>query len=290
MTKMKIIYRLTLVVVTIVASFSFDIAVAHIKNEASQFPDIEFSDARFDIVLLVGAGIIPETPVFEPDAPFSRNDLATWAALAGELGVGGETPDTDALATAALEQGLIASIDDQATYEDINTVFFRGELTPDRPAATPTKGEAASYFATHLTSSAGEALLARRGVRKGPAGYVAHVELKRNPDGGNTYMITIGDTSLPRYAHGRVANGPTVLVQWDGLSVRRSFIRDQGDRAFWTYLEAEPAATPDHGSNSPVPGDETRSEVTTNHSLLYGLVAAASGLALVLFFRGRRSP
>ncbi len=59
MTKMKIIYRLTLVVVTIVASFSFDIAVAHIKNEASQFPDIEFSYARFDIVLLVGAGIIP---------------------------------------------------------------------------------------------------------------------------------------------------------------------------------------------------------------------------------------
>ena len=287
---MKINYRLILVLAAIVASFIVDNAVAHIKNEASQFPDIEFSDARFDIVLLVGAGIIPETPVFEPDALFTRVDLATWTALAEELGVGGETPDTDALATAALEQGLIASIDDQATYEDINTVLFRGELTPDRPAATPTKGEAASYIATHLTSSAGEALLARRGVRKGPAGHAARVELKRNPDGGNTYMITIGGMSLPMYAHGRVANGPTDLVQWDGLTVRRSFIRDQGDRAFWTYLEVEPAATPDHGSNSPAPGDETRSEVTTNRSLLYGLVAAASGLALVLFFRGRGSP
>ncbi len=290
MTKMKKKYRLTLVLVAVVASFSFDIAVAHIKNEASQFPDIEFSDARFDIVLLVGAGIIPETPVFEPDAPFTRVDLATWAALAGELGAGGETPDIDALATAALEQGLIASIEGQATVEDINNIFFRGELTPDRQAATLTKAEAASYIATHLTSFAGEMLLARRGVRKGPAGHAARVELKRNPDGGNTYMITIGGMSLPMYAHGRVANGPTDLVQWDGRMVRRSFIREQGDLAVWTYLEAEPIATPVLGGNSTGPEDRTGSEAMTSRSLLYGLVAVASGLGLILFFQGRRSP
>ena len=290
MKTMKIDYRSVLVLVAIVVSFSFDNAVAHIKNEASQFPDIEYSDARFDIVLLVGAGMIPETPVFEPDALFTRADLATWAALAEDLGAGGETPDTDALATAALEQGLIASIDGQATYEDINTVFFRGQLAPDRPAATPTKGEAASYIATHLASSAGEALLARRGVRTGPAGYAAQVELKRNPDGGNTYMITIGDTSLPMYAHGRVANGPTDLAQWDGRTVRRSFIREQGDLAFWTYLEAEPIATPVPGGNSTGPEDPTGSKANTNRNLFYGLVAAASGLGLILFFQGRRSP
>ncbi len=138
MTKIEINNRLTLVLVAIVVSFGFDNAAAHIKNEASQFPDIEYSDARFDIVLLVGAGIIPETPVFEPGALFTRVDLATWAALAWDLGAGGETPDTDALATAALQQGLTSSIDGQATYEEINKVFFRGQLTPDRPAATPT--------------------------------------------------------------------------------------------------------------------------------------------------------
>lgn len=290
MTKMKIDYRLTFVLVSIVASSSFDNAVAHIKNEASQFPDIEFSDARFDIVLLVGAGIIPETPVFEPDALFTRVDLATWAALAEGPGAGGETPDTDSLATAALEQGLIASIDGQATYQEINKVLFRGQLTPDQPAAIPTKGEAASYIATHLTTTAGAALLARRGVRNGPAGYAARVELKRNPDGGNTYMITVGDTSLPMYAHGRVANGPTDLVQWDGLTVRRSFIREQGDLEFWTYLEAEPIATPVLGGDSTGPEDPTASEAKANHNLFYGLVAAASGLGLILFFRKRRSP
>ena len=265
-------------------------ALAHIKNEASQFPDIEFSDARFDIVLLVGAGIIPETPVFEPDALFTRVDLATWAALAENLGVGGETPDTDALAAAALQQGLVESTDGQATYEEISDMFFRGQLTPDRPAATPTKGEAASYIATHLTTSAGEVLLAGRGVRMGPAGHVARVESQSNPDGGNTYMITIGAMSLPMYAHGRVANGPIDLVQWDGRTVRRSFIREQGDLILWTYLEAEPIAAAVLDSNLGAREDRTGSQLTTNRNLLYGLVAAALGLGLLLFFRRRRSP
>ena len=287
---LRFFHALAVVTVAVLGLLTVGIAIAHIKNEASQFPDIEFSDARFDIVVLVGAGIIPETPVFEPDAPFSRFDLATWAALAENLGVGGETPDTDALAAAALEQGLVESTDGPATYKKINDVFFRGQLTPDRPAATPTKGEAASFIATHLTTSAGEVLLARRGVRKGPAGYDARVESRSNPDGGNTYMITIGATSLPMYAHGRVANGPIDLVQWDGRTVRRSFIREQGDLILWAYLEAEPIAEVVLASNSELREDRTGSEVSTNRNLLYGLVAAALGLGLLMFFRRRRSP
>lgn len=286
---MKINYRFKLVLVAIVASLTVGNAAAHIKNEASQFPDIEFSDGRFDIVLLVGAGIIPETPVFEPDAPLSRNDLASWAALAENLGAGGETPDTEKLAAAALERGLIESLDRQATYADINKAFFRGQLTPDQAATVPSKGEAASFIATHLNTPAGEALLARRGVRKGPAGHTAQVELKQNPDGGNTYMITIGDTSLPMYAHGRVANGPTDLIQWDGRVVRRSFIREQGDLAFWTYLEAEPIATPEPDGASATVADQAMPQASTNRRLLYGLAAAASGLGLILFFQSRRS-
>jgi len=123
----------------------------------------------------------------------------------------------------------------------------------------------------------------------GPAGHAARVELQRNPDGGNTYMITIGETSLPMYAHGRVANGPTDLVQWDGRTVRRSFIRERGDLAFWAYLEAEPLATPEASSASAAIDDQTVPQASTNRRLLYGLAAAASGLGLILFFQGRRS-
>ncbi len=289
MNTMKYDYRSISLFVAIVATFAFAEAYAHIKNEATQFPDIEFADARFDIVVLVGAGIIPETPVFEPDAPFTRADLAVWAALAADLAAGGETPDTDALGKAALEQGLVDSVEGQATYEEVNNVFFDGQLTPDQPAAMPTRAEAATFIASHLDTAAGAALLARRGVRMGPSGHPARVELHRNPDGGNTYMITIGDTSLPMFAHGRVANGPTDLVQWDGRTVRRSFIRERGGLSYWAYLEAEPIKTAELAGIPVTTADTGTPGTTTNRNLLYGLIVAASGLGLVLFFQRRRS-
>ena len=123
----------------------------------------------------------------------------------------------------------------------------------------------------------------------GPAGHTAKVEIQRNPDGGNTYMITIGDTSLPMFAHGRVANGPTDLIQWDGRNVRRSFIRERGDLAVWIYLEAEPIKTPEPDGGSATIDDQAMPQASTNRRLLYGLVAAASGLGLILFFQGRRN-
>ena len=123
----------------------------------------------------------------------------------------------------------------------------------------------------------------------GPSGHAAQVELQRNPDGGNTYMITIGDTSLPMFAHGRVANGPTDLIQWDGRNVRRSFIRQQGDLAVWIYLEAEQLETPEDRGAAAVQADQAMPQKATNRRLLYGLVAAASGLGLILFFQGKRS-
>ena len=212
--------------------------LAHTTNEASQFPDIEFSESRFDIVVLVGAGIIPETPVFEPDLPMSRKELAVWAALYNNLGPGGETPDTDALAKSALAAGLVESFDGLATYADINSLFFDGLLTPASPEATPTKGEAASYIASMLSLPPGESLLAKRGLQVGPVGEVVSVESRTNPDGGSSYYITIGGLTLPMYAHGRVANGPTDLLLWQDRSVRRSFIRKQGDFKLWEYFEA----------------------------------------------------
>ncbi len=289
MNRIKYDYRLIFFSIAAATTLAVADADAHIKNEATQFPDIEFADARFDIVVLVGAGIIPETPVFEPDAPFTRADLAVWAALAADLGTGGETPDTDALGKAALEEGLIESVKGQATYEEINNVFFGGHLTLEQPAAKPTRGQAATFIASHLDTAAGTALLARRAVRQGPAGHPARVELRRNPDGGNTYIITIGDTSLPMFAHGRVANGPTDLVQWDGRTVRRSFIRERGGLAYWIYLEAEPIKTAELASNPVATADSDTPVTTRNRNLLYGLILAASCLGLVLFFQRRRS-
>jgi len=280
-------------IIVIAGALTTGSAIAHIKNEASQFPDIEFSKSRFDIVVLVGAGIIPETPVFEPDVPFSRLDLAVWTALYNNLGAGGETPDTEALAKAALEQGLVGSLVGEATFKEINDLFFQGQLVLDQAEAVPTRAEAASYIASALTTEAGVSLLQKRGLETGPAGTISQVELRSggNEHGDSSYFITIATQTLPMYAHGRVANGPIDLAQWQGRVVRRSYIRSEDGQSFWTYLEAEPtqAGGLDIGGQTETAEQDTQFAVQANHNLLYGLIAAVLVLGLFLFFRRKRT-
>lgn len=271
---------------------------AHIKNEATQFPDIEFSDARFDIVLLVGAGIIPETPVFEPDKPLSMKELATWLALAEGLTEGGETPDLAAMSALAVEQGFVDSVDGDATFSQLNQLIFNSMLVLDNPDQVPTKAVAASLIAEQFDSELGLALLQKRGLDRGASGMVSDVEV-RDGHHGNAYFITIGDTTLEMDAHGRVANGPTDLLQWRGKNVSRSFVRGSGHHAQWTYLEAVmPAPT------APVPdvvvaakiaapenlpaGEQVEAAPKYNRQLLYLLVVAALVLGAFLFSRRRR--
>ena len=263
---------------------------AHIKNDVSQFPDIEFSDARYDIVILVGAGIIPETPVFEPDAPMIIVDLAVWAALYNNLGEGGETPDTEALAKTALDQGLVKSLEGPATYADINDLFFQGHLVLEQPAANPKKAEAASFIASKFATPEGVSLLEKRELQAGPTGQISQVESRATADGGSSYFITRSGTTMPMYAHGRVANGPTDLVQWQGRTIRKSFVRKQDDLTLWMYLEAEPVqiAGPEPITMPGLEGAGTESVVQTNHNLLFGLIGGVMVLGVVLFFKRKR--
>ena len=278
-------------------------AAAHIKNEGSQFPDIEFSEARFDIVLLVGAGVIPETPVFEPDQPLTKADLAAWAALAKGLGEGGETPDTRKLANAAREARLIDSLEGEATYDDINNVLFEGQLTPDQPGAVPAKGGAASFIAANLTIPLENgSLLEQLGLEPGPTGAVTEVESRTDPDQGSAYYLTIGGETHQMYAHGRVANGPTDLLQWQDRTVRQTFLRgadehgahDHGGAggAVWAYLEAEPiraAAAETVTAAARAAQQDAAPAVETDNNLLYGLIAAVLVLGVLLFFRRKRT-
>ena len=275
-------------IVLIVCWFVGSNALAHIKNEASQFPDIEFSASRFDIVVLVGAGIIPETPVFEPDKPMSKRELAVWAGLAADLGSGGETPDIASLADSALHEGLVDTLEGDATLADLNMAIFEGVLSVENAETVPTKAEAATFIAEQLPLDAGMTLLNRMGLRVGGTGVVSAVHTGDSHHGAATYIITIEGTSLPMYSHGRVANGPVDLLQWQGRTVGRSFVRGDGHSAMWTYLETEqikelvaekPTAEVLETPVEPPPADRT---------LLYGLTAAVVVLGLALFFRRRR--
>lgn len=263
-------------------------ALAHIKNEASQFPDIEFSESRFDIVVLVGAGIIPETPVFEPDKPMSKRELAVWAGLAADLGSGGETPDVTSLADSAFDHGLVDTLLGDATFADINVAIFEGALSVENAETVPTKAEAATFIAKQLSLDAGMTLLNKKGLQVGATGVVTDVQPGDSQHGAATYIITIDGTSLPMYSHGRVANGPVDLLQWQGRDVGRSFIRGEGHAAMWTYLETEQIKE--------LVVEEATAEVvetpfeppSADRNLLYGLAAAVVVLGLALFFRRRR--
>ncbi len=279
----------------VLLSFATMAVSAHIKNEATQFPDIEYSDARFDIVVLVGAGIIPETPVFEPDKALSKAELATWVALAEGLGRGGETPDTDALAAAAVAAGRVDTLEGNATLADLDRLFFGGELALDDAERTPSKAEAARLIATQLGTDAGRVLLDNRGLASGATGDVVSVEVREGHH-GTAYVMTIGATTLQMDEHGRVANGPTDLLQWEGRKVRRSFVRGDGDRARWIYLEAEPPASAVPVSVDAAPVAEPAAPHAApeapapNRDLLYWLIAAAAILGIVLFVsRGKRA-
>ena len=276
-------------------------ALGHIKNEATQFPDIEFSDARFDIVVLVGAGIVPETPVFEPDKTLSNEELATWIALAEGLGRGGENPDTAALAAAAIDQGLVDTLDGDAHIADLDRLFFAGKLSSEDGERTPTKAEAATLIAAALGTETGEALLEKRGLTVGVAGEVVEVAIEEGHH-GNAYVMTIGDTKLQMDEHGRVANGPTDLLQWEGRKVRRSFVRGSGHHANWMYLEAEPrevataietpvtTVSPAVSTDAGAPGAVTEAieEPPTERNVLYWLVAVVAILGALMFFQRRR--
>jgi len=229
---------------------------AHILTETSQFPDIKTSDARFDIVVLVGAGIVPETPEFGPDKNLSRTDLAAWGAHAASLlGKTSDKPDVNALARAALEQGLVKSLDGDATYADINALFFNDKDTPTQADAVPTRAQAASYLAKGLVKPVPGSLLEKSGLQAGPTGEVTKVESRTNPDGGSSSYVTIGETTLPVYTHAKVGNGPSDITKWKGLTARRSFVRKLGDITVWLYLEAETVAgkaeepAHDHGAH-----------------------------------------
>ena len=152
-------------------------------------------------------------------------------------------------------------------------------------------GDVQEVIATALGSEVGQGLLERRGLGTGVGGDVTDVAIEEGHH-GNAYVLTIGGTKLQMDEHGRVANGPTDLLQWEGRRVRRSFVRGSGDHAQWIYLEAEPrqaapvvAAPAANGEVTSEPVDKP----ATDRSMLYWLVAVALVLGAGLFFQSRRS-
>jgi hypothetical protein len=228
--------------------FTVSNVVAHTDNETTLFPDIKNTEARFDVILLVSIGIIPVTENYNPDDRLTRLDLAAWGTLARGLAEAGEKPIIKSLADIALANGMIDTVEGDASYADINKVLFMGLLSPDLlPKLNPTRAEAAKFIAANLSNGIkGDTLLESRGMYFGPTGEVTSVETRINPDGGTSYFISIANEIYPMYPHGKLANGPTDLKLWQEKKIKRSVVRNLGQFKLWVFLEADDASHADH--------------------------------------------
>ena len=214
-------------------------SIAHTTNEETLFPDIKSLDARFDIILLVGVGIIPETENFWPNKPMTLVDLAAWVGLSEGLVEIKDSLDIDLLAHSALKAGIAESLDGQANLSDVNKMIFQGRLLPTNEKAVLNRVDAAVYIAENITNIIeGDSWLQQKNMRVGPSGEVTKVESKINPDGSSLFFVTVAGETHPVFSHGKLANGPTDLHQWKGRLIRRSIIRDLGSMELWVFLEA----------------------------------------------------
>jgi hypothetical protein len=256
------------------------LASAHIENQQTQFPDIGASQHKDAIVLLVALDILPQTPTFQPDQPFSRQDLAAWAALAHRKDPGGEAPDVAKL----IQDGrsFVDSSSGNATAADINKAIFDGKLDLADPSQTFTHDQAAAFVADHLTP----AFVAALGATAGPSGTISNVKTGTSPDGDTSYTLVIAGNDYPVYDHARVV-GPTDLTLWQGKQLTRSYQAKEDNGPALTYLVmGQPAAAPTQTSSTAA----TPQPSSSNPALrwIVGLAVLLVVVAAVAFFRPRK--
>lgn len=271
-------------VVAVLCMFSA-LAFAHIANEETQFPDIGTSHNKDAIVLLVALDILPQTPTFQPDQPFTRKDLAAWAALAHRKDAGSEAPDMAKL----IEDGTsyVGSLTGNATATDINKAIFDGKLKLSNASQTFTHDQAAAFVADHLSAS----YVAALGVSSGPTGTISQVKTGTAPDGDTSYTLVIGGKDFPVYDHARVV-GPTDLTLWQGKDLARSYQAKTSDGPALTYLvlAQSPATNSQPAQASPVKSPQGSTASSSLPKWIIGLVIVVVVLALIAFSRPRKRP
>lgn len=203
-------------------------AFAHVMNKNNVFSDLSLTEAADEVVLLSALGVISyldDNFEFKPTEKLTAKDLAAW--VAGYNGVEGET--SEALAKAAVDEGLISTMEGDATYALVNEALFLGQLELDNAEATMTREEFAVFVASHVhRDMGGHTLLDMSGYEPGPTGIIEHVERvqKKTASGSSAYvyMMTIDGTVYEVGMHPRVLAESADPAVWVGQLVAESFI------------------------------------------------------------------
>ncbi|MDF2721451.1 MAG: hypothetical protein K0Q59_1126 [Paenibacillus sp.] len=196
-------------------------ASAHIVNERNLYEDVQQMAGKDDLVFLTGIQAIVydhSVSLFKPKEKLTRKELAHWAASFFRLKPSGTAAE---LAQAALQQGLVASLDGNATYADANKAFFGGAAQVDKPEQELTREAYAAFLAPYVSKPInGKSLIERAGYAPGPSGTVEAVETR----GADAVYVTVSGKVYPLAMHPRVLHAAADAAQWKGLALGRSWL------------------------------------------------------------------
>lgn len=200
---------------------------AHVMTETDLFGDLSISDAPEEITLLAALGIISlqdTERTFRPQDTLIAEDLAAW--LGSYYGLEGTT--STELAQAAFAQGLLSTIDGNATYSLVDEAFFHGALRVENPDEEMTRDQFAKFMVAHIhTKIDGHTLMEKAGFTPGPTGAIEKVERvkKRTTVGeiANTYELTIDGQVHELGMHPRTIADTADPLVWKGLNVAASW-------------------------------------------------------------------
>lgn len=206
-------------VATIVFSMTIH-ANAHIMNKHNAFDDLAYSKAADDIVLLAALNMVTavEGSSFYPNEILTMEQLAIW--VANYYGEQGES--SEQLAQAALNAGYVTTLEDNATYEIVNSLYFGGTQDFKNPEATMTHEQFAQVVASNITPN----MLEQARLKEGPSGIVEAVETIEKEVDGKTkkvQLLTIEGEQYELTAHPYVLAESVDPAVWVGERLAQSY-------------------------------------------------------------------
>jgi hypothetical protein len=204
-------------------------------NDQNLYEDIQFVQAKDDLMRLSGIGVIANdhgVPLFRPQDMLTRMDLAYWAGSFLQPGGHETAADSMDVAKAALAQGVVSSLQGNATYGDVNRAYFQGQAKVDHPDSELSREAFVLFMAPYLhTRINGGTLYETAGYSMGPTGTVETVTNQDTTDANGKlskkYEMKINGKSYALTAHPKVLNGPVSPSFWQGKLIKESWLLPQ---------------------------------------------------------------
>ncbi|WLD94523.1 hypothetical protein [Alkalihalobacillus sp. AL-G] len=217
---------------------------AHVTNEKTLYDDIQFSKAKEEIVYLRGLDVIPYehgVKLYKPNEKLTNKDLAFWAS--SFKGAAAEDAKREDIEKTALKNGIVDSLDGNATYADVNQAYFNGHAAVSNPDRTLTREEFALFMGEFFNTKVnGKTLFDMSHAEQGPNGNIEKVKMEkegRGEDVTKVFHFTIDGQEYKVSPHPKMLYGPTDLSQWEGKKVKDSWLMGHGDEEVLQIVKLE---------------------------------------------------